>query len=212
MWKKNAKVDLWILWDDTGDNISDKNNNYAELTAQYWVWKNYDLRDVDYVWLCHYRRYMIYRFKYNPFRFWNNRNKDYNFKGKIINSIRYIFWIDIDRPVDKKIIQYSSYSMKKYFRKNDYDICVSKRNPIIPLHKLWLKNETLQNMLYGIITDKYPEYTETIKKLEGLMLWNGCNIWVLKKEVFIEYNKWLFDILFEFEKKINQENLMKLCL
>ncbi len=58
VWKKKSKIDLWILWDDTGDNISEKNDNYAELTAQYWVWKNYDLRDVDYVWFCHYRRYM----------------------------------------------------------------------------------------------------------------------------------------------------------
>jgi len=212
VWKKASKVDLWILWDDTGDNISEKNNNYAELTAQYWVWKNYDLRDVDYVWLCHYRRYMIYRFKYNPFRFWNNWKKDHNLYGKIKQSIKYMFWIYIDRPIDKKIIQYSSYSLKKYLRKNNYDIFVSKRNPRNPLHKLWLENEILWNTLYEVIRDKYPEYTETIKKIEGLVLWNGCNIWVLKKEVFIEYNEWLFSILFEFEKKINQKNLMKLCL
>ena len=46
VWKKNTKVDLWILWDDTWDNISDKNQDYAELTAQYRVWKNFDLSDV----------------------------------------------------------------------------------------------------------------------------------------------------------------------
>jgi hypothetical protein len=65
VWKKKSKVDLWIIWDDTGDNISDKNSNYAELTAQYWVWKNYDLSEVDYVWFCHYRRYMTYYYKPN---------------------------------------------------------------------------------------------------------------------------------------------------
>ena len=62
-WKKNATIDLWIQWDDTWDNISEKNPQYAELTTQYWVWKNYDLSNVDYVWFCHYRRYMTYCFK-----------------------------------------------------------------------------------------------------------------------------------------------------
>lgn len=45
----------WMIGDDTGDNISKKNPNYCELTAQYWAWKN--LKDVQYIGLCHYRRY-----------------------------------------------------------------------------------------------------------------------------------------------------------
>lgn len=44
-----------MIGDDTGDNISVKNPNFCELTAQYWAWKN--LKDVEYIGLCHYRRY-----------------------------------------------------------------------------------------------------------------------------------------------------------
>ena len=44
-----------MIGDDTGDNISDKNPMYCELTAQYWAWKN--LPDVEYIGFCHYRRY-----------------------------------------------------------------------------------------------------------------------------------------------------------
>ena len=53
--RANSCVTLDMIGDDTGDNISAKNPNYCELTAHYWAWKN--LKDVDIVGFCHYRRY-----------------------------------------------------------------------------------------------------------------------------------------------------------
>lgn len=46
------------LNDATGDNISDKNGNYSELTGLYWIWKNAlpELDDGSYCGLAHYRR------------------------------------------------------------------------------------------------------------------------------------------------------------
>lgn len=43
-----------MIGDDTGENISEKNPFYCELTAQYWAWKNLN---TEYIGLCHYRRY-----------------------------------------------------------------------------------------------------------------------------------------------------------
>ena len=52
-----AHMDLGYPGDDTGDNISQKNCYYAELSGVYWVWKN--VHDVDFVGIAHYRRYLL---------------------------------------------------------------------------------------------------------------------------------------------------------
>lgn len=64
-----GKDSIGFARDDTGDNISDKNSMYCELTGLYWAWKNLSC---DYLGLVHYRRYFsakskAYRNGHHPF-------------------------------------------------------------------------------------------------------------------------------------------------
>lgn len=50
-----------MIGDDTGDNISELNRHFNEMTGIYWAWKNYDkLGNPDYIGFCHYRRYFSF--------------------------------------------------------------------------------------------------------------------------------------------------------
>lgn len=51
---REGKEDIGFCGDNTGENISEKNPYYCELTGLYWMWKNID---ADYKGMVHYRRH-----------------------------------------------------------------------------------------------------------------------------------------------------------
>ena len=147
-----------MIGDDTGDNISEKNPFYSELTAQYWAWKNY--HDSDYIGFCHYRRYFA--------------------KGLTASQIEEMFHKGTDVIVVGPCFRrYNRWNFLK-----DY-VC----------------SEDLA-IMQMVIKKLYPEYYKVMSQYAYDYIDYPLNMFICKRELFDEYAKWLFSILFECEKYV----------
>lgn len=178
-----------MLRDDEGDNISEKNPMYCELTAQYWAWKNLD---ADYYGFCHYRRY----FNFSSEHFEEDKY------GNIVEAYPGEFIVEKYGQNEKTILEAIG----------DNDIVITERKNISKMpggaksireqyaNAPLLHAEDLA-LVEAIIGEKYPEYSEVAKKfLDGKMT-SFCNMYILKKAIFFEYCEWMFAVLEEFCKR-----------
>ena len=54
-----------------------------------------------------------------------------------------------------------------------------------------------------IIKEKYPEYLPEFEKLHKRTSAHMFNMFIMKKEILDKYCTWLFDILFELERRVD---------
>ena len=168
-----------FISDNTGENISQKNRSYCELTAQYWAWKN---ADADFYGFFHYRRYLYpdTPAKY-PYRLERTADLD------TLNRLGYGTFSD---QIQK------------------YDIIVPKgENMYLPVREHYAKakfhHEKDLRLVENIVREKYPAYIPAMERyLSGSICYFG-NIYIMRKAVFQDYCAWLFDILAEFDRQVD---------
>lgn len=98
--------------------------------------------------------------------------------------------------------------------KDDYEKLLQKYDVLLPKKRNYYietvrsqyehaHNKRDLDEVEKIVQELYPEYSEAFNKVMNRTKLHILNMFVMKKEKFDEYCKWLFDILFELEKRIN---------
>lgn len=169
----HKELDLGITKDNIGDNISDKNNIYCELTGLYWFWKNGT--KTDFSGLVHYRRYFVK--KVHLFK--NSIGEVITLEdvNNLFNSGKHII---MPRKINKKT---SNGRLKKNIPDDNQD------KPLFYTMR--------------IIERDYPEYLSSYMNIaleDGKVSFG--NMFITRYETFVDYCKWVFDILEKLEKEL----------
>ncbi len=162
--------------DNIGENISEKNATFCELTALFWAWKNLD---ADYLGLCHYRRYFA-----EPCR-------------GILRSESVV------RVIRRSFL--SAESAECLLKKTTVILPV-KRNYFIETGYSQYAHAHHEEDLIAvreILAVKYPNaiqaFDSTLRRVTG----HRFNMFIMRRDLLDAYCAWLFDILFELEKRLD---------
>lgn len=167
-----------VLQDNIGEHISGKNQEYCELTAQYYAWKQ---ELCDYYGFCHYRRF---------FCFEEQRKKPYLVFGKLkekqkillgtesmITELCQQYEIILPYAVDMGVSVIEQYQSSLFHYGSDL--------------KLFIQ----------ILKKKYPELKKAAKIYLSQNKQYFCNMFLMDRIHFQEYCTYLFGILEEFDQR-----------
>lgn len=176
------KVDI-----DYGINIAHK-NNYCELRAHYWVWKN-EIEKFSYndmVGFFHYRRYI-------------NLDVSKILDSKNMKNI--VPYTIVEKPDIEKYC--SKYNIDKI---SEFDIIgpVAEKTGVKVIDRYSLSKGHRKKdliLLRNIILEKHPQYIFYFDKYMNSKSEYYANMFIMKKNIFNNYCNWLFDILKEFDSR-----------
>ena len=167
-----------MIGDDTGENISLKNDRYSELTATYWVWKN---SKADYVGITHYRR----SFFVSPDGFARYLKYEHCFN--------YLCSVGMTPQNLHEL-------MKKY------DVIMPKTAYLpFTFEEYYNMSHDPNDMKAAVeyIEQRYPEMRDTVYAVLNGNMFNSRNMFIMRKDLLDKYAEWLFDVLFHIEPQLS---------
>ena len=200
--------ELDMIGDNEGDNISNLNPAFCEMTAIYWGWKNVK---ADYVGLCHYRRFFtdlgsvklrellhfcLIRYFGN---IWHPGINDIYTRQIKTNSIV---------KFEENAAHFES-ELRKWLNSDSIDAviptpyhlaCMSVQQFFTVIGKDHLSR------LKKIVDKSSPEFGKYFDKtMEGCCLY-AANMFIFKHDIFEDYCNTIFPILFEHLESVKSES------
>ena len=185
--------ELNYIKDNTGDNISKLNPYYAELTGQYWAWKN---SKADIIGFNHYRRWFVRNLKFDKLTKKDIINDLKN--NDIILPQKVRFKTSLKETTIQLLEIYPDYGAKwedylesyyhvmnsDSYHNNNMFICNMK---LADKYFTWLF-DILKIMENEIDFSKYPEYN---KRALGFLSETLLNVFIIKNNLKVK-KRWIF--------------------
>lgn len=182
------------LQDDDGENISQLNPMYCELTTQYWAWKN---ASAKYYGFCHYRRY---------FDFSDERHEENAF-GEIMD------W----RICPESQAKYCLTDEQIAQAVEGWDVITTEVKDLRQFpaaystpHEQYAAAPYLKiadlDLVMAILKEMHPDYAQDADAFLNGNTSCFCNMFIMAHDVFHEYCAWLFPILEEFCRRADMSH------
>lgn len=210
----NTKLTTEALQDSTGMNIFKKSVYYGELSAYYWVWKNFtsvqSKQDLDsqsrvglpthhhkadealiaplsdYIGFCQFYHFM-----------------DFTSDSKVFAPFNLVY-------LDEFTELFENYTEENVFDfAQGYDVVVPAKIPLnTSLYEQYLQNHRKKDLdlATDVIKELCPDYCDSVDKAMANNSMYPLGNFVMKKEIYNDFCEWLFNVLGELDKRIDWNN------
>lgn len=183
--------------DDEGENVSDRNFTYCELSGQYWAWKNLD---ADYYGMCHYRRFFYFGGK----RQVTNDHGQIEVDRLSPETIEE-YLLDDAALIEQTVQQYDMVTPCYWDVRNVPTPDGPKRTIREHMRAYGLIDDAGFELMLEIAQRVQPSYYDDIVAYLNGSRYLGYNCYVMNQELFGRLCEYEFSILEEFDRRFDYE-------
>lgn len=185
--------------DNEGDNISQRNFTYCELSAQYWAWKNLD---ADYYGLCHYRRFFCFDGIKHP----SNDHKQ--IEVDCLSQFSLAEYRLDDEELIRSVVDQHDMITPPYWNVRGVPTPDTPKKTVADhMIAYGLLTEDAIDLLLSITSERQPEYLADLEAYLRGSKYLGYSCYIMNKQLFNRFCTFEFDILKEFDKRFCYDHL-----
>lgn len=178
--------------DDEGDNISERNPRFCELTAQYWAWKHIE---AEYVGICHYRRY----FCFDGLEHEANDHAQIEVSDLTPEAAAELR-LDDDGLIAQTVSRYDMIIPAQWDVRGVYTPKGPKRNVAKHMIAYGLVTKDILKALDRIVAKRQRAYRADLRDYLAGSRYIGYNCLIARRELFDELCAFEFDVLKAFDE------------